>query len=42
MKKLLLLVAAAVAGFLVYQKVQADRAEQELWEEATADTLDLR
>jgi hypothetical protein len=34
-KSLLLLILAAIAGFFVYRKVQADRAEQDLWTEAT-------
>ncbi|GAA2475957.1 DLW-39 family protein [Streptomyces sp. NPDC059506] len=35
MKKLLLVVLAAVGGLLVYRQIQADRAEQDLWTEAT-------
>ncbi|MGH3329252.1 MAG: DLW-39 family protein [Streptomycetales bacterium] len=35
MKKLIILVLAAVGGFLVYRQIQADRAEQDLWTEAT-------
>jgi hypothetical protein len=35
MKKLLLLVLVAVGGLLVYRQVQADKAEQDLWTEAT-------
>ena len=44
MKKLLVLVAAAAAaGAVVWKKVQADQAEQDLWTEATNDSaLDLR
>jgi hypothetical protein len=42
MKKLLVLAAAVAAGFVVYQKLQADKAEQDLWTEATQETLDLR
>jgi hypothetical protein len=34
-KKLLLLALVAIGGFLVYRQVQADRAEQDLWTEAT-------
>ena len=34
MKKLLLLGAAA-AGLVAWRKVQADKAEQDLWAEAT-------
>jgi hypothetical protein len=35
MKKLLLAALVAVGGFLVYRQVQADKAEQDLWTEAT-------
>ena len=35
-KKLIVLALAAVAGYLVYRKISADRAEQDLWNEATA------
>jgi len=35
MKKLLLLALFAAGGFLVYRQVQADKAEQDLWTEAT-------
>lgn len=35
MKKLLLIALAAIGGFLVYRQIQADRAEQDLWTEAT-------
>ena len=36
MKKLLIvLLAAAAAGFAVWRKVEADKAEQALWAEAT-------
>ena len=35
-KKLIVLAIAAVAGYLVYRKISADRAEQDLWNEATA------
>lgn len=34
-KKLLLVVLAAIGGLLVYRQIQADRAEQDLWTEAT-------
>ncbi len=34
-KKLLLLAAAAVGGLFAYRKVTAERAEQDLWAEAT-------
>jgi hypothetical protein len=35
MKKLLLVALVAAGGFLVYRQVQADKAEQDLWTEAT-------
>ena len=36
MKKLfIVLMAAAAAGFFVWRKVEADKAEQALWAEAT-------
>ena len=35
MKKLLVLAAAVAAGFLGWKKMQADKAEQDLWAEAT-------
>ena len=35
MKKLLILVVVAVSGFAVYRKVQAQRADLDLWSEAT-------
>ena len=35
MKKLFLLALVAAGGFLVYRQVQADKAEQDLWTEAT-------
>ena len=35
MKKLLLVTLVAVGGFLVYRQIQADKAEQDLWTEAT-------
>ena len=34
-KKLLLLVVVALGAFAVWRKVQADRAELDLWTEAT-------
>ena len=37
MKKLLLLVALAGIGYIVYRQVMASRAEQDLWSEATAE-----
>jgi hypothetical protein len=36
-KKLLLLVLIAAGAFAVWRKVQADRAELDLWTEATTD-----
>jgi hypothetical protein len=41
MKKLLLLVVLAGVGYLVYRQVMANKAEQDLWSEATAEP-DLR
>ena len=35
MKKVLLLVVAAIGGLLVYRQVQSDKSEQDLWTEAT-------
>ncbi|HSR85033.1 MAG TPA: DLW-39 family protein [Streptosporangiaceae bacterium] len=35
MKKLLLVVLLALSAFAVWRKVQADRAELDLWTEAT-------
>ncbi|WP_283139572.1 DLW-39 family protein [Rhizohabitans arisaemae] len=35
MKKLLVLVIIAIGGLLIWRKVQADRAELDLWTEAT-------
>ncbi|GAA2739670.1 DLW-39 family protein [Kitasatospora cinereorecta] len=34
-KKLLLVALVALGGFFVYRQVQADKAEQDLWTEAT-------
>ena len=46
MKKLLVLVAAAIGGFAIFRKVTNDRAEQDLWNEAVSDSdepvVDLR
>ncbi|CAM5786890.1 DLW-39 family protein [Cellulomonas persica] len=39
MKKLLLLVALAAVGYVVYQKVTQDRDERDLWAEVT-DTFE--
>jgi len=36
MKKLLLVVALAGIGYLVYRQVMASRAEDDLWTEATS------
>jgi hypothetical protein len=41
-KKLVVLAVAAAVGFLVWKKVQDDRAEQDLWTEATNEYADLR
>lgn len=35
-KKLVILAVVALGGFLVWRKVQADRAELDLWTEATS------
>lgn len=35
MKKLLLIVMIALSAFALWRKVQADRAELDLWTEAT-------
>jgi hypothetical protein len=35
MKKLLLLALVGFAGFAIWRKVEADRAEQALWAEVT-------
>lgn len=35
-KKLVILVALAGIGYLVYRQVQASRAEDDLWTEATS------
>lgn len=34
-KKLLFAVLVGIAGYLGYKRVQADRAEEDLWAEAT-------
>ena len=36
MKKLLVLMLLGVGAFAIWRKVQADRAELDLWTEATA------
>jgi uncharacterized iron-regulated membrane protein len=40
-KKLLLVLALAGIGYVVYRQIMANRAEQDLWSEATSDP-DLR
>jgi len=35
MKKIMLLLVAGAAGFLVWRKLEADKAEQALWAEVT-------
>ncbi|MGL5857233.1 MAG: DLW-39 family protein [Angustibacter sp.] len=35
MKKLLLLVIAAAGAFAVWRKMESDKAEQDLWAQAT-------
>ncbi|MFB9965828.1 MULTISPECIES: DLW-39 family protein [Sinosporangium] len=37
MKKLLVLALVAIGGLLIWRKVQADRAELDLWTEATGN-----
>ena len=41
MKKLLLVIVLAGIGYVVYRQIMANRAEQDLWSEATSDP-DLR
>jgi len=41
-KKLVLLLIIAAAGFAVWKKIQSDQAEQDLWTEATNEFADLR
>ena len=41
MKKLLVLVLLAGIGYLVYRQISANKAEQDLWSEATMEP-DLR
>ncbi len=38
LKKLLVLVAIAAAGYVVYSRVTAAQEERDLWNEATAPT----
>jgi len=40
-KKLLLVLVLAGVGYVVYRQIMANRAEQDLWYEATSDP-DLR
>ncbi|MBB4935514.1 hypothetical protein F4561_006408 [Lipingzhangella halophila] len=35
-KKIIVLVLVALGAFAIYRKIQADRAELDLWTEATA------
>jgi len=35
MKKILVVLMAAVAGFAIWRKLEADKAEQALWAEVT-------
>ena len=41
MKKLIVLAALGIGAFAVWRKVQSDRAELDLWTEATAADEDL-
>ena len=41
MKKLLLIVILAGIGYVIYRQVMANKAEQDLWSEATSEP-DLR
>ncbi len=38
MKKLLLLLLGAIGGLVAYRRMQAVRAEEDLWIEATSDS----
>ena len=40
MKKLLILAVVALGGFAVWRKVQAQRADLDLWSEATSSDED--
>jgi uncharacterized iron-regulated membrane protein len=40
-KKLLLVIVLAGIGYVVYRQIMANRAEQDLWSEATSEP-DLR
>jgi len=37
MKKLLSLALMAVAGYVIYQQIEATKAEQDLWTQATSE-----
>jgi hypothetical protein len=37
MKKLLSLALLAVAGYVIFQQVEASKAEQDLWTQATSE-----
>jgi hypothetical protein len=37
MKKMLLLIVGATGGFVVYRRLRAAQAEEDLWIEATAN-----
>ncbi len=37
MKKLLSLALLAVAGYVIFQQVEANKAEQDLWTQATSE-----
>ena len=37
MKKLLSLALLALTGYVVYQQIEASKAEQELWTQATSE-----
>ncbi len=37
MKKLLSLALIAVAGYVIYQQLEASKAEQDLWTQATSE-----
>ena len=41
MKKLLLIVLLGLSAFAVWRKVKADRAELDLWTEATPDDVEF-
>ena len=37
MKKLLTLAVIALVGYVVYQQIENDKTDQDLWNEATTD-----